>query len=110
MRAETSIGDSAGRKRSILTTSRSSSCEGSSASTDPEDVDELTARVRKAGGKLTKDLVDAEFFAGRDAYFVDPEGNFWEIAYAPPDNPVVFASRRAAGNSSSRTRGGPAPT
>jgi uncharacterized protein len=63
----------------------------------PEDVDELAARVRQAGGKLTKDPVDAEFFVGRDAYFVDPEGNFWEIACAPPDNPVVAASRRAAG-------------
>ena len=57
----------------------------------------MAARVRQAGGKLTKDPVDAEFFVGRDAYFVDPEGNFWEIAYAPPDNPVVAASRRAAG-------------
>jgi predicted lactoylglutathione lyase len=63
----------------------------------PADVDELAARVRQAGGKLTKDPVDAEFFAGRDAYFADPEGNFWEIACAPPDNPVVIASRRAAG-------------
>ena len=63
----------------------------------PEDVDEFAARVRQAGGKLTKDPVDAEFFEGRDAYFADPEGNFWEIACAPPDNPVVSASRRAAG-------------
>jgi len=63
----------------------------------PEDVDELAARVRRAGGKLTKDPVDAEFFVGRDAYFVDPEGNFWEIACAPADNPVVAACRRAAG-------------
>jgi predicted lactoylglutathione lyase len=63
----------------------------------PEDVDELAARVLQAGGKLTKDPVDAEFFVGRDAYFMDPEGNFWEIACAPPDNPVVIASRRAAG-------------
>jgi hypothetical protein len=38
-----------------------------------------------------------ELFEGRDAYFSDPEGNFWEIAYAPPDNPVVAAFRRAAG-------------
>jgi len=63
----------------------------------PEEVDELAERVRQAGGKFTKDPVDAEFFVGRDAYFVDPEGNFWEIACAPPDNPVVIASRRAAG-------------
>jgi catechol 2,3-dioxygenase-like lactoylglutathione lyase family enzyme len=63
----------------------------------PEEVDELATRVRRAGGKLTKGPVDAEFFAGRDAYFADPEGNYWEIACAPPDNPVVSASRRAAG-------------
>ncbi len=64
---------------------------------EPEDVDELAARVQQAGGKLTKNPVDAEFFVGRDAYFADPEGNYWEIACAPPDNPVVAASRRAAG-------------
>jgi len=64
---------------------------------EPEDVDELAARVRQAGGKLTKGPVDAEFFAGRHAYFADPEGNFWEIACAPQDNPVVVAARRAAG-------------
>ncbi len=70
----------------------------------PEDVDELAARVREAGGKFTKDPVDAEFFVGRDAYFADPEGNFWEIACAPPDNPVVAASRRAAGMAPRRPR------
>ena len=63
----------------------------------PEEVDELADRARRAGGTLTKEPVDAEFFVGRDAYFSDPEGNFWEIAWAPPDNPVVVASRRAAG-------------
>jgi uncharacterized protein len=47
---------------------------------------------------LTKEPVDAEFFVGRDAYFSDPKkGNYWEIAWAPPDIPVVAASRRAAG-------------
>ena len=63
----------------------------------PEQVDELAHRVQRAGGTLTKPPVDAEFFEGRDAYFSDPEDNCWEIAYAPPDNPVVVASRRAAG-------------
>lgn len=63
----------------------------------PEEVDELADRARRAGGTLTKEPVDAEFFVGRDAYFSDPEGNYWEIAWAPPDNPVVAASRRAAG-------------
>lgn len=60
-------------------------------------VDALAELVRAAGGTLTKPPVDPEFFEGRDAYFTDPEGNFWEIAYAPADNPVVIASRRAAG-------------
>ena len=62
----------------------------------PEHVDELADRVTSAGGTLTKPPADAEFFAGRDAYFADPEGNYWEIAYAPDDNPVVVAARRAA--------------
>ena len=65
--------------------------------TTPEEVDRFADRVRAAGGTLTKPPVDAEFFEGRDAYFSDPEGNYWEIAYAPADNPVVAASRRAAG-------------
>jgi predicted lactoylglutathione lyase len=63
----------------------------------PDAVDQLADQVRAAGGTITKPPVDPEFFEGRDAYFSDPEGNFWEIAYAPPDNPVVVASRRAAG-------------
>jgi predicted lactoylglutathione lyase len=63
----------------------------------PDEVDRLADRVRAAGGTFTKPPTDAEFFDGRDAYFSDPEGNYWEIAYAPGDNPVVAASRRAAG-------------
>ncbi len=62
----------------------------------PEEVDELAERVRRAGGRITKEPVDAEFFVGRSAYFADPEGNFWEIAWAPQDNPIVGAARRAA--------------
>jgi predicted lactoylglutathione lyase len=64
---------------------------------EPGDVDALAARVREAGGIFTKEPTDAEFFEGRDAYFKDPEDNFWEIAWAAPDNPVVIAARRAAG-------------
>jgi hypothetical protein len=63
----------------------------------PEAVDALADQVQAAGGTMTKAPVEPEFFTGRDAYFSDPEGNFWEIAYAPADNPVVIASRRAAG-------------
>jgi predicted lactoylglutathione lyase len=64
---------------------------------EPEHVDELAALVERAGGALTKPPTDGEFFVGRDAYFSDPEGNYWEIAYAPNDNPVVVAAHRAAG-------------
>lgn len=64
---------------------------------EPAGVDEWTERARQAGATITKEPVDAEFFVGRDAYFSDPEGNFWEIAWASPDNPVVVAARRAAG-------------
>ncbi|MGH3412760.1 MAG: VOC family protein [Marmoricola sp.] len=63
----------------------------------PEDVDELAGRARAAGARVTKEPVDAEFFEGRDAYFADPEGNFWEVAWSAGDNPVVLAARRAAG-------------
>lgn len=64
---------------------------------DPAEVDEWVERARQAGATITKEPVDAEFFTGRDAYFSDPEGNFWEVASAPPDNPVSTVIRRAAG-------------
>jgi predicted enzyme related to lactoylglutathione lyase len=63
----------------------------------PEAVDHLGDRVRAAGGTITRAPTNVEVFDSRDAYFSDPEGNFWEIAYAPADNPVCAASRRAAG-------------
>src|SRR2546421_141560 len=42
---------------------------------EPHEVDQLAARVERAGGRLTKPPVDAEFFQGRSCYFADPEGN-----------------------------------
>lgn len=63
----------------------------------PEDVDELAARAEAAGARLTKRPTDPEFFEGRDAYFADPENNYWEIAWARGTNPVTVATRRAAG-------------
>lgn len=63
----------------------------------PEQVDELVEQARAAGARVTKEPVAAEFFDGRDAYFADPEGNFWEVAYTAGENPVVTAARRAAG-------------
>jgi predicted lactoylglutathione lyase len=63
----------------------------------PDEVDELAERARAAGARVTKEPTDPEFFAGRDAYFADPEGNYWEIAWTAEANPVTEAARRAAG-------------
>jgi uncharacterized protein len=62
-----------------------------------DDVDRLTDQMHQAGARITKEPVDAEFFNGRSAYLCDPEGNYFEIAWTEPDNPVVLAARRAAG-------------
>jgi len=62
----------------------------------PEHVDDLAGRAERAGGTVTKPPTEAEFFRGRDAYFADPERNYWEVAYSPDDNPVTAAARRAA--------------
>lgn len=62
-----------------------------------DEVDAVVDQMRVAGAVVTKAAEDAEFFEGRSAYVSDPEGNFWEIAWAPDDNPVVAAAKRAAG-------------
>lgn len=63
-----------------------------------DEVDRLTDHMRAAGARVTKEPIDAEFFSGRSAYLCDPEGNYFEIVWADmPTNPVVIASRRAAG-------------
>ena len=64
---------------------------------EPHQVDEFVEHARAAGATVTKEAVEAEFFTGRDAYFADPEGNFWEVAWTSADNPVAIAARRAAG-------------
>jgi uncharacterized protein len=43
-------------------------------------VDALVRRAREAGATVTKEPTYAEFFEGRDAYFADPAGNYWEVA------------------------------
>jgi predicted lactoylglutathione lyase len=63
----------------------------------PQEVDELVELARRAGARITKAPVEAEFFEGRDAYFCDPEGNYWEVAWTSGDNPVAAAARRVAG-------------
>ena len=61
-----------------------------------EDVDSIVAQMRAAGATVTKEPEDAEHFEGRSAYLSDPEGNFWEVAWAPDDNPIAAAAKRAA--------------
>jgi uncharacterized protein len=62
-----------------------------------DEVDRLTEQMRAAGATVSKPAQDGEFFVGRSAYLEDPEGNFWEIAWAADDNPIVEAAKRAAG-------------
>ena len=45
-------------------------------------VDEVIAEVRAAGGRIVKEPIDADW-GGRSAYFSDPEGNLWEVAWMP---------------------------
>ena len=45
-------------------------------------VDEVVAEVRAAGGRIVKEPIDADW-GGRSAYFSDPEGNLWEVAWMP---------------------------
>jgi uncharacterized protein len=61
----------------------------------PEDVDTIAEQFRSGGGRVTKPPTDAEYFVGRSAYVADPEDNYWEIVWAPDDNPVVAAAKRA---------------
>lgn len=45
-------------------------------------VDATIAELRALGVTVTKEPRE-ESWGGRSAYFADPEGNLWEIAYAP---------------------------
>lgn len=47
----------------------------------PEQVDEIIATVREAGAVVTKPPGDPIEFEGRNAYFADPEENYWEVVY-----------------------------
>ncbi len=47
-----------------------------------EQVDEAIATAQGAGAVVAKAPEDA-FWGGRSAYFADPEGNLWEVAWAP---------------------------
>lgn len=45
-------------------------------------VDEVVGAIRAAGGRIVKEPIDADW-GGRSAYFSDPEGNLWEVAWMP---------------------------
>jgi len=47
----------------------------------PEQVDEAVAAAASAGAVVTKPPGDPVEFQGRNAYFADPEENFWEVVY-----------------------------
>ncbi len=47
-----------------------------------EQVDGALAAARDAGATLLAEPVDRDW-GGRSAYFADPEGNAWEIAWLP---------------------------
>jgi len=47
----------------------------------PEEVDEIIAEVEKTGATVTKPPGDPIEFEGRNAYFADPEENYWEVVY-----------------------------
>src|SRR5207247_4167936 len=63
-----------------------------------EEVDETVEAARTAGARVTKEPTDADW-GGRSAYFADPEENFWEVAWVPPDSNVAAALRKAVGGS-----------
>jgi catechol 2,3-dioxygenase-like lactoylglutathione lyase family enzyme len=61
-----------------------------------EEVHETIAAAREAGAEIAKEPVDADW-GGRSGYFTDPEGNYWEVAWAPDDSKVRAAIEAATG-------------
>ena len=47
-----------------------------------EDVDSVIELVRNAGGRIVKEPQDI-FWGGYHAYFTDPDGYYWEVAWGP---------------------------
>ena len=47
-----------------------------------EEVDEVIELVRAAGGTVVKEPQEV-FWGGYHAYFADPDGYFWEVAWGP---------------------------
>jgi catechol 2,3-dioxygenase-like lactoylglutathione lyase family enzyme len=49
---------------------------------EKDDVPNALATAREAGATILAEPVDRDW-GGRSAYFADPEGNVWEIAWLP---------------------------
>ncbi|WP_409290531.1 VOC family protein [Peribacillus sp. SCS-37] len=49
---------------------------------EPIQVDEVIDKAREAGAKIALEAHDA-FWGGRSGAFMDPENNYWEVAYNP---------------------------
>ena len=47
------------------------------------EVDEVVAAAAAAGAVVTKAAEDSPHFTGRTAYFSDPDGHLWEVAWNP---------------------------
>ena len=62
----------------------------------PEQVDEAIKQAKQAGARITKEPVQTEW-GGRSAYFADPEDNYWEVVWLPPDSKMAKAVRKAGG-------------
>jgi catechol 2,3-dioxygenase-like lactoylglutathione lyase family enzyme len=63
----------------------------------PEQVDKTIAAAESAGARVTKRPSDPTEFAGRHAYFADPEENYWEVVYLKGDGLGQQAIKRALG-------------
>jgi len=47
-----------------------------------EDVSAILERAEAGGGTIVKHAQDV-FWGGHSGYFADPDGHFWEVAWAP---------------------------
>lgn len=50
-----------------------------------EDVDAVISLARKSGAEIVKEPQDV-FWGGYHAYFSDPDGYYWEVAWGPDFN------------------------
>jgi len=49
---------------------------------EKEEVDEIIKVAKEAGATIVKEPMDV-FWGGYHAYFSDPDGYYWEVAWGP---------------------------